>query len=211
MDNMKKNILIIGVILLVIGVVLGALGPSLFTTSPQKLAADRDQNGLTYNSYSAGDTVTVYGKITYMHETNILGKKIFSYELNGDGDLDNDGDLTFMSSTDVGQVGDTVVLKLELQEQNFGITTEYWEAVGTVSPVVYMLPGIGLAIIGAVILLVGLVKKEEPPQPVQNPQYNQQYQQEQAAPQQQPPQPGYAPQPEYYQPQEQNNQGPPKF
>ena len=208
---MKKNILITGVILLVIGLIIGALGPALFTTSPQKLAADRDQNGLTYNSYSAGDTVTVYGKITYMHETNILGKKIFSYELNGDGDLDNDGDFTFMSSTDVGQVGDAVVLKLELQEQTFGITTEYWEATAKVSPVLYMLPGTGLAIIGVVLLLVGLMKKDDVPQ-----QYNPQYQQGQPYPQNEQAPPPYqepAPaQPEYYQPpQEQNNQGPPKF
>ncbi len=212
---MKKNILIIGVILLVIGVVLGALGPSLFTTSPQKLAADRDQNGLTYNSYSAGDSVTVYGKITYEKQTNFLGNTAYTYELNGDGDSENDGDFGFISSTDVGNVGDNVVVKLELQEQGFlGISAEYWEATATISPVVYMAPGILIAVIGAVLLLLGLVKKENAPQqPVQN-QYNPQYQQEQPyqqpAPQQYQ-QPAHA-EPEYYQPpQEQNNQGPPKF
>lgn len=213
---MKKNIVIIGVILLVIGIILGALGPVLFTTSPQKLAADRDQNGLTYNSYSAGDTVTVYGKITYEKQTNLLGNTAYTYELNGDGDSENDGDFNFVSSTDVGNVGDNVIVKLELQEQGFlGISAEYWEATATVSPVVYMLPGIVLAIIGAVLLLLGLVKKENgPQQPVQN-QYNPQYQQEQHYQQneQAPPQQtqNYAPQPEYYPPQEQNEQGPPRF
>ncbi len=207
---MKKNIVIIGVVLLALGVVLAALGPALFTTSPEKLAADRDQNNFTYNSYSAGDTVTVYGKITYMHEANILGKKIFSYELNGDGDLDNDGDFTFISYTDVGKLGDAVILKLELQEQNFGITTEYWEATATISPVVYMLPGILIAVIGVIILLVGLVKKDDvPQQPMQTQQYNQ-YPQQQTPPPAAPQEYAPAPQPEYYQPQEENP-GPPRF
>ena len=212
---MKKNILIIGVILLVIGIVLGALGPSLFTTSPEKLAADRDQNGLTYNSYSAGDTVTVYGKITYVHQTSFLGNTVYTYELNGDGDSENDGDFGFMSSTDVGSVGDSVVVKLQLQEQGFmGISAEYWETTAKVSPALYMLPGILLAIIGGIMLLVGLVKKDRGvPQPVQGQQYNPQYQQGQPYQQAEQAPPQYqqtAPQPEYYQPPEEN-QGPPKF
>ena len=204
---MKKNILIIGVILLVIGIVLGALGPMLFTTSPQKLAADR--SGSAYDHYSAGDAVTVYGKITYEQNVIILGGHI--YELNGDGDPNNNDDFGFMSSTDVGDVGDTVLLKLQLK--NVG-SVEYWEETEKASPVPYMLPGILLAVIGGIMLLVGLVKKDGNPQPVQNQQYNPQYQQgqpyqqaEQAPPQYQQTAP---PQPEYYQPSEEN-QGPPKF
>ena len=182
---MKKNIVIIGVILLVIGLVIGALGPTLFTTSPQKLAADRAQNGLTYNSYSAGDTVTVYGKITYAHQTSFFGNSVYTYELNGDGDSENDGDFTFMSSEDLGPVGENIVVKLQLQEQGLlGINAEYWEATAKVSPVLYMLPGIVLAIIGGVFLLVGIVKKEAVPQPMYGQQYQQgqPYQQNEQAP-----------------------------
>ena len=208
---MKKNIVIIGVVLLALGVVLAALGPALFTTSPEKLAADRDQNGLTYNSYSAGDTVTVYGKITYVHQTSALGNTVYTYELNGDGDSENDGDFGFFSSTDIGGVGDSVVVKLELHEQGLGvISAEYWEAAATISPVVYMLPGILIAVIGGIILLVGLVKKDDvPQQPAQNQQYNQ-YPQAQAPPPAAPQGYAPAPQPEYYQPQEENP-GPPRF
>ncbi len=59
--------------------------------------------------------------------------------------------------------------------------------------------------LGVLENFAGLIKKDEgPQQPVQN-QYNPQYQQQQ--PYQQP-----APaQPEYYQSQEQENQGPPRF
>jgi len=195
---MKKNILIIGVILLVIGIILGALGPSLFTTSPELVAENSD----TY-SYSTGDTVEVYGEIT--DEGSMLG--IYAYELNGV--------FTFGSSEDIGDVGDDVIVVAEYHEALLGLTG-YWEATSTASPVPYMLPGIVLAIIGAVLLLLGLVKKENAPQqPVQN-QYNPQYQQEQPYQQneQAPPQQtqNYAPQPEYSPPpQEQNDQGPPKF
>jgi|GEM_PF-3476761 len=200
---MKKNIVIIGLVILIIGIVLAASGPYLFTKSPQSVAANTDK-------YSTGDTVMVYGRITDEKHGSILGTDVYRYELNGDGDMDNDGDLIITSSGDIGNVGDNVVAKLELKNplDALGVSsTKFWEVNMTASPVIYEMPGIIVAVIGVIILLAGVVKKENASQqPVQN-QYNPQYQQQQPYQQTQ----NYAPQPEYYPPQEQNNQGPPTF
>lgn len=203
---MKKNIVVMGVIILISGIILAAIGLSVLAESPQFVAANTDK-------YSTGDTVTVYGKITEEKHLRILGTDVYRYELNGDGDMDNDGDLIVASSEDIGNVGDNLIVKLELENPLDALGVEYssanfWEVNRTASPLRYEMPGIIVAVIGGIDILAGAVTKENAVQAPEYQQYSLQYQQQPAG--QRPPQ-NYAPQPEYYPPQEQNEQGPPKF
>ena len=150
-DDMKKNLLLAGMILLVVGLVLIPLGPSLFTTNPEKVAADMNPSTLKYGSYSPADTITAYGKIVGVHPVNSADGTEYIYGMESTlGSREDDNTLLFVSGKKVGEVGDMVVLKMELRE---GADFEYWEVTERISPGIYMLPGIASALMGAFLLV----------------------------------------------------------
>lgn len=155
---MKKGILIVGIILLIVGAILLVL-PGGGGTSMKDLKDDYDVTKLKFKSYSAGDTVKVTGEIT--KEDDILGVKSYV--------LDDVNDMPFTSTSDLGNVGDTVTVEFEVVEL-LGIQTVVAKSASSGGG------GGGLFYIGIILLLVGIIlaivgavlkskPKEQPPPP----------------------------------------------
>ncbi|MFW3145191.1 MAG: hypothetical protein ACMUIE_00080 [Thermoplasmatota archaeon] len=190
MSKLKTAGLIIGIIAIVgifLVIILSFVLPPGFWMFPKNAEKEYDD---WVESSSRGDKETFHGKIAEEDETSLLGVSIYSYKFEG---CDNN----FLSSQDLGNEGDRIVVEIEYRELGPEASADYSSAaVWGPSCCCGSFMGI-LLILGIVLFLVGLLKKKKkpapvPPQPEPGPAqqtYQQLYGQ----------QPGHAPQQSYQQ------------
>jgi len=141
---MNKKIVIVGIILLIVGVILAVALVPLTTMSPEQLEDEVEGKSM---EELKGESWTVSGKIDKEEKIQepISGQTVYTYKFEG-------SDVGFMSSEDVANEGEDVIVTIEITEMGP-------EAQSTSSPAAYYLPGIIILIIGVIILLVGIKKK----------------------------------------------------
>lgn len=136
----KRALILLGTILLIIGISLAATIIPLITHTPEEYdlwAKDKNRK--------QGDTFWVAG--------TIAEKGFFAYRLKG-------SNISFMCLEDIGSKGDFVIVEIGIDTTGLPI------ARSTTSPYIVLMPGIILAIIGAIIVFIAFVigKRKTHPQ-----------------------------------------------
>ncbi len=146
---MNKKILTGGAVLLILGLVFVVLVQFVMMPSGTdwKTASSELENS------DVGTSMWVTGEITNEGQISMLGMDIYTYQ------LENVDRPTILSSIDIGNVGDNVLIEVEKTSEG---TYEISKQAKT-PPIFYI--GILLAVIGAILILVAYLKgrKEELP------------------------------------------------
>jgi uncharacterized membrane protein len=139
-----KGLMIVGIILLIVGILIAVIG--LLPTMSAKTIDDLEDEDL-----SDGDTVTITGEITGEEEIPIIGG--YMYEIDEEGAV--------ISSEDIGNKGDSVVLECEVTKMDFGLgEMQILEAKSVINPMPLIIVGIILLIVGILLMVVGIVKRK---------------------------------------------------
>ena len=138
-EHMSKGILFVGVALLLAGLLLLMAGFSAYGISSGDYV-----NWKNSDDRKEGDEVNVHGKIT--DERQLFG--VYSYE------LDNNDKASFISDVDIGNVGDSVVVKVKMENMLSGISKNASALVPVAQEKVN--PGTPI-LIGSLISLVGII------------------------------------------------------
>jgi len=150
-----KGLLIVGVILLIVGILIAVVGllPTLNAKSAEDLDEDYDTDEHGFKSYDEGDTVVISGKITNKSESAAMDAYVY--------EIDDKGG--FLSSSDIGNEGDTVTVECEVKVMDLGAgaTQEYLEAKAVVNVMPLIIIGIILLIIGIILMMIGIKKKKK--------------------------------------------------
>jgi len=137
--------MIVGVILLIVGILIAIVGALPMVTAEK--AEDLKDKDL-----EDGDTVTITGEITNKTEIPILDAYMFEM----------DEEVGFISSEDIGNEGDNIIVNCEVTKMDFGLgEQQVLEAKSVVNPWPFIIIGIILLIIGILLMIVGMVKRKK--------------------------------------------------
>lgn len=140
-----KGLMIVGVILLIVGILIAIVGMMPMMTA-EKAADIKDKD------YEEGDQVTVSGEITNKSEIPTIDAYMFVL----------DEEIGFISSEDIGNEGDNIIVNCEVTEMDFGLGNQkILEAKSVANPWPLMIVGIILLVVGILLMVVGIKKKKK--------------------------------------------------
>jgi len=183
--------MIVGVLLQVVGLVVAVMGALPFMTAKKigDLKGDYDSTSGKFRTHSVGEKIILTGKITEKNDTGgLLSMGKYAYML-------DDADYGFFSDEDLGKVGDTVTVEVEVKEfkQSFmgiSISVQYLGNGKPAMTLPLIIVGVVILVVGVAVMAIGMKKRKGAPAMAPP--------QAQMAPPptyQQPPQAGYAPPP----------------
>lgn len=159
MSKLKTAGLVISIIAflcIILVIILSFVLPPGFWMSPKNAEKDYDDWA---GSSSRGDKENFHGKLSEEDETSLFGVSIYTYRFEG-------CEKTFLSSKDLGNEGDRIVVEIEHRELGPEASAQY-PSFMTWGPNCCCGGFLGIAlIVGIILFIVGLVKKGKKPAPL---------------------------------------------